>query len=405
MLDNLGLRGHDVLTEAYEHLAADVERWFEEESVSVGAAPAVVVLPPHELACVCPQRSGVRLVGASLLDRAVAVLLSSPDTGRVGCCTLVKAAGVEQVLAALVADVLEQERAGVEPASFGGSWTLTDGKRQRGGRVLDAFVVGGYCDAEGVCEATLRAALNALRELEARFNVRLFCAGRLNDSHANGNEEDREGPRCAMVTAAALEVLLPGAGAVAGSGRPFECRPVALAGAPGEPAPELRLCRSFLRRCRPADESGEVWLDPVASSLTRVWSETLAAPAKAQGVFVIEPFELEAPDKQTTALLLHLAAADEDHFLELLGAKHLQASRAMLVQSLCRALRCFCDLRAGRGPGAASEALFANGPLTFTCGAAGSWRCGDRGVAPVLAALTEERTLPPVHQAHPHLLL
>jgi hypothetical protein len=405
MLENLGLRGHDVLLEAYEHLAADVERWFEEDAVSVGAVPAVVVVPPHELACACPPRSGVRLVGASLLDRAVAVLLSSPDTGRVGCCTLVKAAGADQVLAALVADVLEQERAGVEPASFGGSCTLTDGKRQRGGRVLDAFVVGGYCDAEGVCEATLRAALNALRELEARFSVRLFCAGRLNDSHVNGNEEDRAGPRCAMVTAAALEVLLPAPGA--GAGRPFECRAVALTGAPAGPAPELRLCRSLLRRYRPADDRGDVWLDPVASSLTRVWSEAQApaGKAQAQGVFLVEPFELDAPDKQTTALLLHLAAADEDQFLELLGAKHVQASRPMLVQSLCRALRCLCDLRAGRGPSAASETLFANGPLVFTCGAGGAWRCSDRAVAPVLAALAEERALPPVGQAHPHLLL
>eukprot|EP00515_Schizochytrium_aggregatum_P009053 CAMPEP_0202079008 /NCGR_PEP_ID=MMETSP0964-20121228/6246_1 /ASSEMBLY_ACC=CAM_ASM_000500 /TAXON_ID=4773 /ORGANISM="Schizochytrium aggregatum, Strain ATCC28209" /LENGTH=449 /DNA_ID=CAMNT_0048646333 /DNA_START=95 /DNA_END=1442 /DNA_ORIENTATION=+ len=354
MLDNPGLRGLDPLAEVYELLAPHAEEFFDvapERPARQAASPAAVVhvMLPGEAAVVEPRRWPVRYLGTSGAEQSVAVLLYCQHSGRAACANFAEPAEVEPTLRHLADQTIMLSDFAVRNGAsklYGylprpnEATVHVPNARRRSGPVLDANIVGGYRDAGGRSEAVIRRVLEVMMSLGHRFNIRMACAGLLNDSQHNGNEEDKRGPHSALISACALRFE-------AGDFPVLECKLVPVAEfLDAGPAVELRLCRNL----SPKPKAAFVEVYDLAT-----------------GHYCVPPFELPTLDHQTIAVLLSWSDSDPDRFLEATILFATPPSQRKRFLALGRKMLCY--LLEQTFP--ASIHPFLSGTLCFECGADG----------------------------------
>lgn len=341
MIENACVRGIDVLDELNEYMSSMVEDLFENEAASVEAALGkgklcVHVAPPHEYAVVEPQRFSVDAIGTSGMNETVAVFFASTQTGRVGCTQLCSEAIVPAALSLVVSQVaIVSEFAmsnganrlnGYESApssSACGNSAHTSSKRSRGGPILDVFIVGGFEDKQGTCERIIRCLLNQLMKMDYRFSIKVLCAGLLNDSHHNGNEEDKEKVQGPLIHSCVLKLDVEENRMIYRLIPVVEFEPKFRG-----PALPLRHCRTFCTKTNAGNQSCE---------LVRFLTSTYCLDS---GCFQVQPFKIDCLDRQSISVLIHMAKSDPVKFCRLVSPLGIpNAEREVFVSSAVEMLR------------------------------------------------------------------
>lgn len=357
LVANVGLRGVDVVAEVYEHLEAAAESFFDRGVDSRGkllkdvSTRGCLHVTRNEMAVVdLNQQTWVQAIGTSGLDASVALFIVSSElcaAGVVHVNSVDAAIWAAPKLARAVGESKSSPKSSSEDSSdapFEPSQTACSATRRKAsGPLLEAYIVGGFKDPEGRCEDIIRAMIHGLSESEHRIRLQLVCAGLVNDSQHNGNEEDRRGPQCALVTACVIYVRRSKSG-VAGPQIRFEAVPV-----PGfqdrGPAFVLRCLRTMLGERKLAEELLENNAELKRArpqKRQRMLGKALVVQAFSRdtGQFLVPQFRFTQLDRQTMAILLHMAERHPQDFLMAIEAGHIApANQLRVVADACEVLR------------------------------------------------------------------
>jgi len=291
----LGLRGLSLLDELVAEQTPLVEGFLNRGVLPNGSlrgnvpAKGSFHLCPKEFAVLDfaqAEQLEIENIGTSRLDASLALLFVCREKQCIALAHIVDKDAVRKVVKKLLEEVLRAKTRSVIQQAQNAS-------RKRRAMVIDVSIVGGFQDPEGVTNDLLEELLLGLKEtIHLQFRIDSYCAGVLNDSSHNGNEEDKRGPRGALVTAICINLK-----------DLVEDMEDAIFPVPGfndrGPGLAIRLLRNVFLSQR-----------------------EVVFKVFVNGKFVIEKMEFDVPDQQICAILLHLAASSPEKFLNMVLLRH-----------------------------------------------------------------------------------
>eukprot|EP00516_Mucochytrium_quahogii_P007710 CAMPEP_0203755582 /NCGR_PEP_ID=MMETSP0098-20131031/9005_1 /ASSEMBLY_ACC=CAM_ASM_000208 /TAXON_ID=96639 /ORGANISM=" , Strain NY0313808BC1" /LENGTH=370 /DNA_ID=CAMNT_0050647109 /DNA_START=31 /DNA_END=1140 /DNA_ORIENTATION=- len=368
MIDNIGVRGIDLISEMYEQQAIHVEEFFETAAVDVPDDKRAVHLVREEYAVIDIEKTKFEVIGTSGLDFSVAVFLVASFTNRIGLVHFARDKMVTHGMGSLISVLLENYEADSDGVAAGA------GARRRVGPVIEAHIVGGFQDPGNVCEGIVRQVLDVMMGSEARFVIKLGCTGLLNDSSHNGNEEDMNGPRCALFTSFCMDFKRNNGGNLNTKLSPvgtFEDR---------GPGLTLRQTRLF----NIPDESTVLPTTTVTDENNFLWNAFCTDSDR----FMIEPFVFDVLDRQSLGILLHLTHANTDELIEFISEPKVSHHNfQVFIQDLAQVFRFLLKQPS-------PEQIFKKRPLYFSIGKGGKkWvvQPYSRIVAPLVLPENQEK--------------